>query len=185
MAQNNCSTNENKHKKFVDYIFKICRKDCGIAAKLKRSGSENQAVSSWGILVQCGIDIENDNKRIPYSLVAEFIARSKLESDSGSDSFGRVLRLAISKKKSSVKDISDARIRRILNCDSIFELQIIVRSALNLIISRGLLDKMCFYEFLSDLISFEYDNSQMRIKKKWANDFYSETEKKEELENDE
>ena len=108
MAQNNCSTNENKHKKFVDYIFKICRKDCGIAAKLKRSGSENQAVSSWGILVQCGIDIENDNKRIPYSLVAEFIARSKLESDSGSDSFGRVLRLAISKKKSSVKDISDA-----------------------------------------------------------------------------
>ena len=79
----------------------------------------------------------------------------------------------------------DARIRRILNCDSIFELQIIIRSALNLIISRGLLDKMCFYEFLSDLISFEYDNSQMRIKKKWANDFYSETEKKEELENDE
>ena len=44
---------------------------------------------------------------------------------------------------------------------------------------------MCFYEFLSDLISFEYDNSQMRIKKKWATDFYSETEKKEELENDE
>ncbi len=165
---------------FVDYIFRLCNSDSGIASKLKRAGSENQAVSSYGILVGAGVDIEKYYQLIPHSIVAEIIAKSKLESDAGKENFGKVLRLSTELKKGDDKEINDTRMRRILNCDTLEELQVILRPVLNFIISRGFIGNLCLHDFLNDLLYFEHEAAQNRIKKKWAKGFYTVNNDKEE-----
>ena len=170
----NSNNNKNDHNSyFIDYIFRLCKSDSGAASKLKRAGSDTQAASSYGILVGAGVDIEKKYQLISHSIVAEIIAKSKLESDTGEENFGKVLRLSSELKKEKSQEIDDTRMRRILNCDTLEELQTVLRSLLNFIISRGFIDKLSLNEFLKDLLKFEYEWSQNRIKKKWAMGFYS------------
>lgn len=170
----NSNNNKNDHNSyFIDYIFRLCKSDSGAASKLKRAGSENQMALSYGILVGAGIDIEKKYQLIPHSIVAEIIAKSDLESDTGKENFGKVLRLASELKKEKGQEVNDTKMRRILNCDTLEELQIVLRSMLNFIISRGFIDKLSLNDFLKDLLKFESEWAQNRIKKKWAIGFYS------------
>lgn len=176
---------KDKCSYFIENIFRLCKSDSGIASKLKRAASENQAVSSYGILVRAGIDIEKSNQLITHSIVAEIIAKSELESDVGKENLGAVLRLSLEFKKEEGKELNDTRMRRLLSCDTLEELQLVLRSILNFIISRGNIEKLCLSEFLKDLLYFETESAQNRIKKKWAKSFYADSNNKEENEKNE
>ena len=91
-----------------------------------------------------------------------------------------MLRLSKKLKKGDDKEINDTRMRRILNCDTLEELQVILRPVLNFIISRGFIDNLCLHDFLNDLLYFEHEAAQNRIKKKWAKGFYTVNNDKEE-----
>lgn len=105
------NTQKDQCSNFIENIFRLCKSDSGIASKLKRAASENQAFLSYGILVRAGIDIEKSYQLVTHSIVAEIIAKSELESDEGKENLGAVLRLSLELKKEEGKELNDTRMR--------------------------------------------------------------------------
>lgn len=162
---------DEKDIKFVASLYEKSRADSTIRAALHQLKSPTTEKRAWPLLVQYGVDFKKPSKEA-YSLVASAIGESKAEKD-GTESFGKVLYMAF-------KDVSaggEARMMRILACDSIPEICKVLRPLFGLFNSRCP-GKLCLSELLSYLVRFNMDWARLEAKERWAYEFYSNVYKK-------
>lgn len=158
----------SKRLAFVDYIINRCQADNGLRAALKRADNPATEYQSWEVLAAFQINLEHENQRLPYATIAAAIARTKAEKN-GTVKIGQAI--ARCYKDGNASDQAKAKLRRLLACDSVPEACRILRPLFSLIESRGniVLD---YASLLDDLLWFSHDDSQLRIKARWAQDFY-------------
>ncbi|MBQ9219621.1 type I-E CRISPR-associated protein Cse2/CasB [Succinivibrio sp.] len=156
--------------RFVHYICQLCSEDKGNAANLRKADLTTLNAYVLSSLVKSGIDITKEYEFLPYSIVTAAIARSK-DYKNGEVSFSKALASA-EKYNDEKQRINDKRLRRLLACNDIKELALVLRPTLILIQSR-LKENIDFEELLKDLCSFRFEDGRDRVKKKWAMQFYS------------
>lgn len=153
---------------FVDYIINRCEADNGLRAALKRADNPATEYQSWEVLAGFSVNLEHDNQRLPHATIAAAIARSKI-SENGTTNIGQAI--ARCYEEGNASDQAKAKLRRLLACDSVPEACRILRPLLSLIESRS--NAVPDYaSLLNDLLKFGYEDSQGRIKARWAQDFY-------------
>lgn len=158
----------SKSHKFVAYIIDRCQIKNGVRAVLKRADNPATEYQSWEVLAGFGVDLEYGNKRLPYATIAADIARTKTEKN-GIVKIGAAIARCYEDGKDS--DQAKTKLRRLLACDSVEEACRILRPLFNLIEARGGL-ALDYAQLLDDLLWFSHDDSQLRIKARWAQDFY-------------
>lgn len=158
-----------KNLAFIDYIISYCQSSNGRRAALKRADNPSTEYQSWEVLAGFQIDLEWENKRIPYAMIAAAIARTKIENN-GSVKIGSAI--ARCYEDGNMSDQAKAKLRRLLACDSVPEVCRILRPLFSLIESKGN-SALDYASLLSDLLWFGREESQLHIKARWAQDFYN------------
>ncbi len=153
---------------FVNYIISRCQTDNGLRAALKRADNPATEYQSWEVLVGFQINLEYENQRLPYATIAAAIARTKAEKN-GTAKIGQAL--AHCYEDGNVSDQAKAKLRRLLACDSVAEACRILRPLFGLIESKGGVS-LNYAQLLDELLWFGHEDSQTRIKARWAQDFY-------------
>jgi CRISPR system Cascade subunit CasB len=161
-------TTRGKRLAFVDYIISRCQADNGLRAALKRADNPSTEYQSWEVLAEFQINLEHENQRLPYASIAAAIARTKAETN-GTVKIGQAI--ACCYEDGNVSDQAKAKLRRLLACDSVPEACRILRPLFSLIEARGNM-ALDYANLLDDLLWFSHDDSQLRIKARWAQDFY-------------
>lgn len=162
------STPRNKSGAFVDYIISRCQAGKGVRAALKRADNPVTEYQSWEILAGFHIDLEYENQRLPHAMIAAAIARADIQQN-GAMGIGQAIARCYEEGNDS--DQAKAKLRRLLACDSVPEACRILRPLLGLVESRSSLI-LNYAGLLWDLLSFGHEDSQQRIKARWAQDFY-------------
>jgi CRISPR system Cascade subunit CasB len=153
-------------ERFVAGLIKHCQENKGLAARLRRADNPATEYQSWELLAAYGIDLEKDNERLPFAVVAAAIAKAKTDRN-GSLSLGRAIASCYDDGNQS--DQAKAKLRRVLACDEMEELCRILRPLLSLIDSRNS-QPLDFTRLLKQLRRF--GSSAQRIKAQWAQEFY-------------
>ena len=153
---------------FVNYIIKRCQGDKGIKAALKRADNPSTEYQSWEILAGFRIDLDDDGQRLPYVIIAAAISRTEVEVN-GKVRIGKAIAQAYPEGNKS--DQAKSKLRRLLACDSLTEVARILRPLLRLIESRSS-SRLDYARLLDELLWFGNDASRIRIKARWAQDFY-------------
>jgi CRISPR system Cascade subunit CasB len=162
----------SKSRAFVDYIINRCQADNGLRAALKRADNPATEYQSWEVLAGFHINLEHENQRLPYATIAAAIARTKTEKN-GTAKIGQAIARCYEDGNSS--DQAKAKVRRLLASGSVAEACRILRPLLSLIEAKSncILD---YASLLDDLLWFGHDESQSRIKARWAQGFYGKPE---------
>lgn len=155
-----------REARFVHGVIEHCLKDKGLAARLRRANNPATEYQSWELLARYGIDLEQDNERLPFATVAAAIAKAKIQSN-GSLSLGRAL--ANCYPDGNQNDQAKTRLRRLLACDEVAELCRLLRPVLTLIDSR-VSQPLDYIRLLGQLRRFAFAGSQ--VKAQWAQGFY-------------
>lgn len=158
----------SKGHAFVDYVINRCQADNGLRAALKRADNPATEYQSWEVLAGFHINLEYENQRLPYATIAAAIARTDSEKN-GSVKIGRAI--ARCYEDGNASDQAKTKLRRLLACDSVPEACRILRPLLSLIESKGN-STLDYAGLLNDLLWFGHDDSQTRIKARWAQGFY-------------
>lgn len=156
----------SKSAAFVTYTLKKCQTDKGFAARLKRADNPNTEFQSWEHLAAFHVNLEKEEERLPYALIAATIAKTKAEHN-GRLALGQAIARCYDEGNNS--DQAKAKLRRVLACNSVDELCRVLRPLLSLIESR-LGAALNYEKTLSELLYFRH-NAQA-IKSRWAQDFY-------------
>lgn len=162
-------TSHDRSKAFISYVSNLCARDNGAKASLKRADNPSTEHQCWDILAGFNVNLEDENKRLPYATIASAIARSDLKT-SGQVSFGKAL--ASCYEDASSNGSARAKLRRLLACDSTPEVCRILRPLFSLIESRSKC-QIDYSSLLSDLLWFGHDESRQKIKARWAQSFYA------------
>lgn len=160
---------ESQHLAYVNYIISRC-KDNGIRAALKRADNPATEYQSWEVLAGFQINLAFENQRLAYATIGAAIARAKIENN-GATKIGYAIARCYDDGNAS--DQAKAKLRRLLACDSVAEACRILRPLLDLIDARGN-TSVDYAALLNDLLWFSNDESQIRIKARWAQDFYGQ-----------
>ena len=158
----------NKSQAFVDYIINRCQSNNGLRAALKRADNPATEYQSWEVLAGFQINLEFENQRLPYATLGAAIARAKIEKN-GTVKIGQAIARCYEDGKDS--DQAKARLRRLLACDSVPEACRILRPLLSLIEAKSAIT-LDYASLLNDLLWFDHEKSDIRIKARWAQDFY-------------
>lgn len=162
------ATPRSKSQSFVDYIIHRCQGDNGVRAALKRADNPATEYQSWEVLAGFKVDLEYENQRLPYATIAAAIARAKIEKN-GVTKIGAAI--AKCYEDGNASDQAKAKLRRLLACDNVPEACRILRPLFSLIEAKGGV-RLDYVQLLDDLLWFGHDDSQLRIKARWAQDFY-------------
>lgn len=162
------TASKSKSQHFVDYVINRCDASNGVRAALKRADNPATEYQSWEVLAGFQINLEYENQRLPYATIAAAIARTE-PSHNGNVKIGQAI--AHCYEDGNAGDQAKAKLRRLLACDSVTEACRILRPLFSLIEARGGL-KLDYAQLLDDLLWFSHDDSQLRIKARWAQDFY-------------
>lgn len=157
-----------KDEGFVRHILQVCARSKGDAAHLRRADSDQETDKPWQILATFNLDLTNREAILPYITVMSAIARSEARY-SGTLNIGAAL--AKSFKDAAKNEQAQARLRRLLACDSLLDLTQVLRPMLALINSRGVRG-LDYVQMLRDLKGFRYDDSRSRTKARWAGGFF-------------
>ncbi|MEC8010449.1 MAG: type I-E CRISPR-associated protein Cse2/CasB [Pseudomonadota bacterium] len=158
---------------FVDLVIERCQKDKGMAARLRRADNPSMEYQSWeflGALEYLGVDLEYENKRLPFVTLAAAIAKSKSEFN-GKLTLGQAI--AGCYKEGREDSQAKTRLRRLLACTELAEVCRILRPILTLIESR-VTQPLDYVRLLRQLRFFSFE-SGYRVKTQWAKEFYSQT----------
>lgn len=160
--------NNNLTDSFVDEVFKICSEDKAARARLRRADNpafEWQALPVVYTFIKDGID--DGGKRHAYLTVAAAIARSDMKAN-GSIGLGEAFRLIEEEKKNAEKPKTfPPRLSRLMSCDSLEELVMVIRPILSLVLSK--LGNLDFKRLLRDLLDFRYRKDSVLVG--WAKDY--------------
>lgn len=158
--------------KFVSYIITRIAKDTGAAAALKRADNPALEYQSWEHLAQF-IDIDKDFIRLPYATIAAAIAKAKAEHN-GNVRIGAAI--ARCYDDGIHNDQAQAKLRRLLACESVDEACRVLRPLFSLITAKASIH-LDYADLLQDLSWFHTNNP--RVKAKWAQNFYRQTDTEE------
>lgn len=138
----------------------------GKAAKMKRADNPATEYMSWELVCPwCGDEFQKESKRLPYETIGAAVARAKIETN-GTLPFGRALACcADSKVEDKTKDPMTAHLRRLLGCETVQEVCMVIRPVLSLLASKGV--NFDYAGLLEDLLYFGDSK-----KRKWASDYY-------------
>lgn len=152
---------------FVASVVKQCAHDKGLAARLRRADNPATEYQSWEFLAGQGVDLENGPRRLAYVTTVASLARTDAN---GRLSLGR----AIADCYAGERDASpaQARLRRLLACNEVGELCLVLRPLLSLIASRSS-HGVDHVRLLEQLLWFPHDPVQ--VKTQWAKAFYAQT----------
>ncbi len=167
-TQLSVTTRPSKALSFVEYVINRCQADNGLRAALKRADNPATEYQSWEVLAGFKINLEYDNERLPYAAIAAAIARAKIEKN-GALQIGQAIARCYDDGNNS--DQAKAKLRRLLASDSVPEVCRILRPLFSLIEAKGL-GTLDYARLLDDLLWFAHDDSQNRIKARWAQSFY-------------
>lgn len=156
-----------REARFVYGVIEHCQKDKGLAARLRRANNPATEYQSWELLARYGIDLEQDNERLPFATVAAVIAKAKIQSN-GNLSLGRAI--ASCYPDGNQSDQAKARLRRLLACDEVAELCRLLRPVFTLIDSR-VSQPLDYARLLGQLRRFTFAGQQ--VKAQWAQEFYA------------
>lgn len=160
-------TNVSYDARFVDGIIALCQKDKGLAARLRRADNPATEYQCWEVLAAFSVDLENNDKRLPFVTIAAAIARSKTESN-GRVALGSSIAFCYPDGSKSLP--ARARLRRLLACDDVPEVCRILRPLLSLTDSRMKGQSLDFIRILKQLRSFPFHTQS--IKAQWAQEFF-------------
>lgn len=169
---------QSKSLAFVEYIINRCQTSNGIRAALKRADNPATEYQSWEVLAGFHVNLEYENQRLPYATIGAAIAR-KNATDNGTLKIGQAIARCYEDGNSS--DQAKAKLRRLLACETTAEACRILRPLFSLIEAKGNV-ALDYASLLDDLLWFSHEESQNRIKARWAQGFYgkqSEGEKDE------
>lgn len=160
-------TTKNHNLQFVEYAIKRMSSDKGLAANVKRSESQSSEYMIWDFLAGFNINLEFEDRRIPYALVSVAIAHDKAERN-GTMKLGQALVSCYPDGKDSKPAI--ARLRRLLSCNDLREVSYVLRQILSLVRSRCT-QQLDYALLLGQLRRFPHDPDQ--VKAHWAQQFYA------------
>ena len=163
-----------REEKFINYVIAIIDSNKAKAAALKRADNPALEYQSWEILNHFGIDLTNHQERLIFCLIAAAAAKGKIKKD-GSLGIGAAIANCYENKSSSNQ--ANAKIRRLIGCDSIEELCAVLRPLLQFISSK-IGNTLNYGKLLGELLRFYWD--PLRIKAIWAENFYHQKQTEEE-----
>lgn len=159
------TTKPNKSEQFVKFMIDLIQKDNGAAAALRRADNPATEYQSWEYLARF-IDIDKDYERLPYATIASALAKAKAEHN-GTVQIGEAIARCYDDGKDSEQ--AQAKLRRLLACDSVEEVCRVLRPLFSLIHSKAGI-QLDYSSLLQDLYWFNADSQ--RAKAKWAQNFY-------------
>lgn len=131
-------------------------------AVMRRADNPNQCSAAWEFLVPF-CDIADERQRLCFALVGAAIAREKPDAD-GTGSVGMALR-KICGTDSEALEREKRRLRRLIACDTPWDLIPVLRPILRYIQSKG--GSVNYTELLRELL---YWNEKTRVA--WTRDFF-------------
>lgn len=153
---------------FVEYTINRCQTNNGLRAALKRADNPATEYQSWEVLAGFHINLEYENQRLPYATIAAAIARTDVTRN-GSVKIGYAI--ARCYEDGNASDQAKAKLRRLLACETSAEACRILRPLFSLIEAKGN-TSLDYASLLDDLLWFSREESQTRIKARWAQGFY-------------
>lgn len=150
---------------FVQHVLGRMEIDHGFGAALRRSDNPATEYQSWEYLERW-VDLSDERQRLPFIMVGATLARAKPGHD-GSAGLGKAL--ASCYDDGPVSDQARAKLRRVLACETIEDLAVILRPLLGLVASKAK-QPLSYSRLLQDLLGFGFDSQRIRIR--WAQDFY-------------
>lgn len=150
-------------QRFVATVLSRCLDDRGFAARLRRADNPDTEDQSWGVLTGLGVDINREAHYLPHALVGAALSRLKSDTDGDLD-LGQALHDCFKEG-----DQGEARLRRVLACDSLGETVSVLRPVLRLIGARDV--PLAYAALLDDLLHFPM--RWERLRRRWASSFYA------------
>lgn len=151
---------------FVTHALVRIQQDKGLAARLRRADNPATEYQSWEFLAAFGIDLEQEQQRLPFVTVAAAIARAKAERNGGLK-LGQAI--AACYDDGAQSEQAKAKLRRLLACDALPELCRVLRPTLTLVGSR-VNQPLDYIRLLQQLRRYSFD--AQKIKSQWAQEFY-------------
>ena len=152
---------------FVHSVISRCKVDNGLGAALKQADNPATEYMCWDYLASFGVNLEHQDLRLPYVTVGAAIGRAKPASN-GSLTLGKAL--ASSFEDGNASKPAKARIRRLLACNDIAEVCLILRPILSLIASKTT-QPLNYIRLLNQIKRFRLNPDI--VKAQWAQEFYS------------
>ncbi len=153
--------NKSREQCFIEYVLKRMEKDNAFSAAFRRADNPDTEYQSWEYLANW-CDLDKEWERRPLAIIAAAIARAKPDKD-GSLGIGKAI--AACYEDGNKSDSAKSKLRRLLACDSVQEVCVILRPLLRLISSKGV--RLCYGKLLNELLYFGE-----KTKEWWAIDFY-------------
>lgn len=162
------NTLASREERFVQQILQRCQEDKGAAARLRRADNQATEYQSWDLLAAFGVDLENENQRLPFATVAAIIAKSKSENN-GSQTLGGAIAACYEEGRASNQ--ARTRLRRLLACHELPEVCRNLRPLFSLIDSKTT-RPVDFTRVLKQLRRFSFEDARIKVKAQWAQEFY-------------
>ncbi len=152
---------------YLGFVATVVRRandpaDTAFQAVMRRADNPNQCSAAWEYLVPF-CDIADERQRLCFALVGAAIAREKPAAD-GSGSIGTALR-KICGADPEAQEREGRRLRRLIACDTVWELLPVLRPILGYIQSKG--GSVNYTDLLRELLFW---NEKTRIA--WTRDFF-------------
>ena len=162
----NQETSATSLDRFIQILVKKCCEDKGFAARMRRADNPATEYQCWDFLASMGIEIEYENRRLPFATVGAAIAKSDV-AVCGNVRLGEAIALCYDEQSQSTQAV--AKLRRLLACTDILELCRVLRPLFSLIAARGN-KPLDYVRILKQLLRFSSDPQS--VKAQWAQEFY-------------
>ena len=162
----------SRSDEFVDYLFKICSRDKGFRADLRRADNPAFEWRIWPVINRFAGSLESDDIRKAYAIIGSAIGKSG-QSRNGNIGIGKAFRF-ISKGDAGKFPKGDAgkfppRFMRLLSSNDLSDLLMVLRPVLSYISSEDI--ALDYKGLLKSILGFRYEESRNRIKACWAADY--------------
>lgn len=157
----------SKASSFIDYVITRSKIDKKFSSEIRRSSNPAFEVGGWETLARFNVDLNFKHTRRAYLIVASAAVTSKVDSD-GNVGLGKAIALSYADKQND--DQAKARLLRLLSCDSLEDVNGVIRPLLTFVQSRKV-KNLNYTKILQQLTSFQFDPE--KVKAQWATDFYS------------
>ncbi|WP_319757731.1 type I-E CRISPR-associated protein Cse2/CasB [uncultured Sphaerochaeta sp.] len=161
----------NKVDTFINWVLSKNR-DKGFIAKLRKADSETTEYQAWEILARW-IDLDNPWQRRAFGLIGASITRVRAQKDGdlGLGSALRRLYLQHAKESEIERSAEALRLRRILSCRDQRELVAVLKPLLRYLVNNEI--AISHTRLLKELLWFDHERAQERIRIRWAKEFYA------------
>lgn len=161
---------ENNAEDFVSFMMRAVEREKEIIHSFCRADNPRLEYKSWKYLVKFNVALNNPHERLPYLHIGSAIAKSKIKIN-GTNNIGKVLASCYDDASNNLT--AQAKLNRLLSCESVQEVCLILRQLFSLIrTSSEISNDINFIQILKDLLNFRWENSRKIIKSQWAQDFF-------------